>query len=567
MKKAVMLSVMFAVAAVMAQTPKQSVAVYMAGTEPAAVRGAQKVMGAELAKALAKSGNFTAVDRTDEVIKVLAAADIFRKDGGIDLDKAKRAGKQLGAQMLCVAEITNVMGTYFLEARLVNTETAELSNVATTYGDLRSAGAVVGKAQMVAMELVGGKKRIVDYTFKEIEANPDKAIRDYTDAIRQEPNEAEYYYKRGYAYYWKDEYDIAIMDVTEAIRLAPKEALYFFYRGFIHMGLAFNVINLKDVKEKKEKEERLEKAIADLSQAIRLNPNYADAYVNRGLTHFQLAEVKNTIAGPLTREQLLQSFERKPEKSIVDRAIADLDQAIRSDPNHEIAYYNRGLMYRVQGDDDKAITNFNQAIRLNPDYEIAYEFRGRTYEEKGDYDRAIADYSQVVRLNPGLGEYYRRGETYYKKGDYAKAISDFEACLRIAPNQPNAVKLLAEARQKIGSGGGGSAKQVQSGGSGGTSIQRVVTQNMAALRYAYNRRLRDKPGLAGTINVKFAIDEFGTVIFAKVVESTMKDPELERTVVDRVKSWKFEGIVAPGDVTEIVYPFSFSQEGGSVIVR
>ncbi|GBU20653.1 hypothetical protein R80B4_00532 [Fibrobacteres bacterium R8-0-B4] len=97
------------------------------------------------------------------------------------------------------------------------------------------------------------------------------------------------------------------------------------------------------------------------------------------------------------------------------------------------------------------------------------------------------------------------------------------------------------------------------GGRSRASIQRVVMQNMAALRYAYNKRLREKPGLTGKITVKFAIDEFGRVIFAQVVESTMADSELESTVVSRVKSWNFEKIDKPGDVTEVTYPFVFSQ--------
>jgi len=97
------------------------------------------------------------------------------------------------------------------------------------------------------------------------------------------------------------------------------------------------------------------------------------------------------------------------------------------------------------------------------------------------------------------------------------------------------------------------------GGRSRASIQRVVMQNMAALRYDYNRRLRDKPGLNGKITVKFAIDEFGKVIFAQMVESTMDDSEFESTVVDKVKSWNFEKIDKPGDVTEVVYPFVFSQ--------
>jgi TonB family protein len=97
------------------------------------------------------------------------------------------------------------------------------------------------------------------------------------------------------------------------------------------------------------------------------------------------------------------------------------------------------------------------------------------------------------------------------------------------------------------------------GGRSKASIMRVVMQNLAALRYAYNKRLREKPGLKGKITVKFAIDEFGKVIFCQVVNSTMGDSQLEKTVVGKIRLWKFEKIDKPGDVTEVVYPFVFSQ--------
>jgi hypothetical protein len=97
------------------------------------------------------------------------------------------------------------------------------------------------------------------------------------------------------------------------------------------------------------------------------------------------------------------------------------------------------------------------------------------------------------------------------------------------------------------------------GGRSKASIMRVVMQNLAALRYAYNKRLREKPGLKGKITVKFAIDEFGKVIFAEVVGTTINDPALESTVISKIKRWVFDKIDKPGDVTEVVYPFVFSQ--------
>ena len=97
------------------------------------------------------------------------------------------------------------------------------------------------------------------------------------------------------------------------------------------------------------------------------------------------------------------------------------------------------------------------------------------------------------------------------------------------------------------------------GGRSRASIMRVVMQNLAALRYAYNKRLREKPGLKGKITCKFAIDEFGKVIFCQVLESSMSDPQLEAEVVDKIKRWVFEKIDKPGDITEVEYPFAFSQ--------
>ena len=97
------------------------------------------------------------------------------------------------------------------------------------------------------------------------------------------------------------------------------------------------------------------------------------------------------------------------------------------------------------------------------------------------------------------------------------------------------------------------------GGRSRASIMRVVMQNLAALRYAYNKRLREMPGLKGRITIKFAIDEFGKVIFCSVVSSTIGDPTLENVVVGKIKRWVFEKIDKPGDVTEVVYPFVFSQ--------
>ncbi|HEX2957251.1 MAG TPA: AgmX/PglI C-terminal domain-containing protein [Chitinispirillaceae bacterium] len=96
------------------------------------------------------------------------------------------------------------------------------------------------------------------------------------------------------------------------------------------------------------------------------------------------------------------------------------------------------------------------------------------------------------------------------------------------------------------------------GGRSRSSIMAVVFQNIPALRYLYNSRLNLIPGLKGKITVKFAVDEFGNVLHCEIVESSIRDAELEQKVVAKIKAWRFDKIDKPGDVTEVLYPFVFA---------
>jgi tetratricopeptide (TPR) repeat protein len=74
-----------------------------------------------------------------------------------------------------------------------------------------------------------------------------------------------------------------------------------------------------------------------------------------------------------------------------DKAIADFTQAISINPNTTDVYILRGFAYDEKQDYDKAIADYTQAIRLDPKYATAYGNRGNVYSNKGDYDKAIAD--------------------------------------------------------------------------------------------------------------------------------------------------------------------------------
>jgi tetratricopeptide (TPR) repeat protein len=123
-------------------------------------------------------------------------------------------------------------------------------------------------------------------------------------------------------------------------------------------------------------------ALADYGEALRIDKKYGDAFYNRCV----LYNVKEDY----------------------DRALADCSQAVKLGPSpdatapaserrlandHTRSDYSseRGFAYLKKNDYDRAIIDLDNAIRLNPDNGRALKSRGLAYQAKGDTARAEAD--------------------------------------------------------------------------------------------------------------------------------------------------------------------------------
>ena len=138
-------------------------------------------------------------------------------------------------------------------------------------------------------------------------------------------------------------------------------------------------------------------------------------------------------------------------KDDYDQAIADCTEAIRLDPAFSEAYDVRAAAYKYIAANDQAIADYTALILLNPDA-YWHRCRGDFYREMADYDKAIADYTEAIRLahyielklkgtyegklrgtNEHLLAYRNRGRAYLFKDDYDQAIADFTEAIQIDP--------------------------------------------------------------------------------------------------------------------------------------
>ncbi|MFC2019631.1 tetratricopeptide repeat protein [Chloroflexota bacterium] len=95
-------------------------------------------------------------------------------------------------------------------------------------------------------------------------------------------------------------------------------------------------------------------------------------------------------------EQGIQLF----EQGDYEAAMLEYDEAIRLDPEYARAYYDRGTIYGVLGQHEQAIQEYSEAIRLDPEDAWAYGNRGGSYLELGEIERGIEDLDESIRLSP-----------------------------------------------------------------------------------------------------------------------------------------------------------------------
>jgi WD40 repeat protein/serine/threonine protein kinase/tetratricopeptide (TPR) repeat protein len=175
--------------------------------------------------------------------------------------------------------------------------------------------------------------------------------------VTGDPRFASDYLVRGTKRFENRDYDNALSDFTEAIRLAPQNA-----QAYVSRAKTWDAKGDVD------------SALEDLAESIRLNPNSTEAYAQR-------------------------AFIRHRGRQL-DAALGDYEELIRIDPANAWALKNRAGIWQMKGDRGKALSDFTEVIRLDSNFVHAYAERSKIYLFWGDIENALSDLTQVIRLEP-----------------------------------------------------------------------------------------------------------------------------------------------------------------------
>ncbi|MDZ8079396.1 MAG: tetratricopeptide repeat protein [Nostoc sp. DcaGUA01] len=199
---------------------------------------------------------------------------------------------------------------------------------------------------------------------------------------------------RSYIYSQSNQYSKALADLTQAIKLVPEEVEYLTVRGMTYCQM-----------------QRYQEALLDFNRVIELNPNYQWAIASRGVTY-----------------RLMYQY---------DEALEDLNRAIELDSNDQWALAHRGVTYCYMQRYPESLQDLNRAIKLDSNYQWAIASRGDTYRYMQRYNEALQDFNRAIELDanfqwtPATGF---RGFIYRRMQRYHDAPQELDASVVANPN-------------------------------------------------------------------------------------------------------------------------------------
>ncbi|MGI9065413.1 MAG: tetratricopeptide repeat protein [Pyrinomonadaceae bacterium] len=167
-----------------------------------------------------------------------------------------------------------------------------------------------------------------------------------------------------------------------------------------------------EVGREKAKDDTARQNAADLyRQALKLRPAFPAAHVGLARVHLELNQYQ--------------------------QALAEIEEARRTRPAYAEASAVEGRIHREAAFTEESIQSFRRAIREGKGFQPeAHVGLARVLEEKGQYPEAILEYRKAIaQLSDSEPVIYQLlGAAYEKQQNYKDAIVSYEKYLALAPN-------------------------------------------------------------------------------------------------------------------------------------
>lgn len=226
------------------------------------------------------------------------------------------------------------------------------------------------------------------------------------------------------------ENEIAIASYDEAVRIQPD-----YHQAWYNRGIALG--NLR----------RYEAAIASYEQALKIKPDFHEAWNNRGNLLINLGRYEAAIG---SYEEVLKI---QPNLHLLwhnrgiilgnlgryEAAIKSYEEALKIQHNYHLAWYGKGYILEKSGRNEAAIASYEEAVKIQPDYYLAWYDRGIVLENLGHYEAAIASYDQVLEIKPDdYLAWYAKGYALGILENYEEAIASYDQALKFKPDDHEA---------------------------------------------------------------------------------------------------------------------------------
>ena len=280
-------------------------------------------------------------------------------------------------------------------------------------------------------------------SFKQEQAMDSVAKETKHIASRAPDERASAYIERSKARLALRDYQSAIADLKEAVRLEPDRAeVYDELRKFYEAtGQGFDERVARGWFEYYR--QQYDVAVRIFGLAITLKPKQAEPWWGRAKATLKKGRNANDALDDLNQalqldRTLMNAYLERGKihraAGRFDLAVADLDTFLKSKPEHVDGLVERGTALFSLGRRTQALADFTRALTVNPLHEQALVRRAYLLFEEGNHEGAWQDADTVRRMGAGNPEaLLLLGRLSYMKENFVEAVSLYDRAVRTAP--------------------------------------------------------------------------------------------------------------------------------------